>query len=167
MSVDLTHLFAPKQPWLLRATADVRAIDQRISMAAGSKTMTLRTADGSKMTTVVGVLKELGEALAFPDYYGQNSAAFYECATDLEWLPADGYVLVIANSDCLLKDEPTEVSWLTDILSQVCEAWAEPVNAGEAWDRPARPFHVILQYTLGPASHLNAAIASSSVLDLE
>ncbi len=166
MKADVTQLLASKQPWLLRAAADTHTIERRLSTSTGSAKTLLRTADGERMRTVVGVLKEIGVALSFPEYYGQNSAAFYECATDLDWLPADGYVFVITNCEHLLKDEPEEFPWLTDILSQVCEAWSEPVNAGEAWDRPAKPFHVVFQYKSDNGPRLDGAVVVLPEIDV-
>lgn len=35
-------------------------------------------------------------ALQFPDYFGQNWDAFDECVTNFEWLPADGYLILVS-----------------------------------------------------------------------
>ncbi|MEU6153796.1 barstar family protein [Actinosynnema sp. NPDC047251] len=44
-------------------------------------------------------LAAIGQALDFPDYYGQNLDALYDCLTDLSWLPAGEHVLVWEGGD--------------------------------------------------------------------
>ncbi|WP_229795280.1 barstar family protein [Saccharothrix coeruleofusca] len=39
-------------------------------------------------------LAAIGEALEFPDWYGHNLDALYDCLTDLSWLPEGEHVLV-------------------------------------------------------------------------
>lgn len=39
--------------------------------------------DGAALDTVAGVLRAIGEALAFPDHYGQNLDALNDCLRDL------------------------------------------------------------------------------------
>lgn len=96
------------------------------------------------MTTVKGVHREFCQRLEFPDYYGQNSAALFDCLQDLGWLHAESFLLVITNAESLLCDEPDEeIRLLLDLLERVCQVWAEPIALGESWDRPAVPFHVI------------------------
>src|SRR6266852_9437625 len=63
---------------------------------------------GMKMTTVSALFDEFAAALQFPSYFGENWDAFDECLTDLDWLPAEGYVLLITNSTHLLEAEPSD-----------------------------------------------------------
>jgi hypothetical protein len=37
----------------------------------------------------------IAEALSFPDWFGHNLDALYDSLTDLSWLPAGEYVLVV------------------------------------------------------------------------
>ncbi|MEU7480258.1 barstar family protein [Lentzea sp. NPDC042327] len=37
----------------------------------------------------------IAEALSFPSWFGQNLDALYDSLTDLSWLPAGEYVLVV------------------------------------------------------------------------
>lgn len=39
-------------------------------------------------------LAAIAEALEFPDWYGHNLDALYDCLTDLSWLPEGEHVLV-------------------------------------------------------------------------
>ncbi|WP_433269785.1 barstar family protein [Actinosynnema sp. CS-041913] len=44
-------------------------------------------------------LAAIGEAMEFPDYYGRNLDALYDCLTDLSWLPPGKHVLVWEGGD--------------------------------------------------------------------
>ncbi|NUT49285.1 MAG: barstar family protein [Saccharothrix sp.] len=39
------------------------------------------------------VLGAIAEALSFPDWFGHNLDALYDCLTDLSWLPEGEHVL--------------------------------------------------------------------------
>jgi RNAse (barnase) inhibitor barstar len=51
------------------------------------------------MTQLDGFYSELAAALQFPDYFGENPAAVAECLTDLSWMPADAYLLVVVDHE--------------------------------------------------------------------
>ncbi|WP_053737829.1 barstar family protein [Nocardia sp. NRRL S-836] len=40
-------------------------------------------------------IRAIAEALSFPSWFGQNLDALYDSLTDLSWLPAGKYVLVV------------------------------------------------------------------------
>ncbi len=162
MTTNITQLIQPSPPWLVRTSATVDCI-MSAAEARGQSTIAKVILDGSIMGDVDGLLQEFGVALRFPDYYGSNSAALQECMTDLEWLPADGYLLFLTDAGHLLKHEPQEMPWLIGLLSEVCEEWSHPVALGESWDRPAKPFHVVFQYRSNDAP-LPAAIAALPIV---
>ena len=64
--------------------------------------------DGAAAATRAGFFQELARALRFPDYFGHNWDAVYDCLTDLNWLPATGYVLVLDGFDQLATNEPEQ-----------------------------------------------------------
>ncbi len=98
------------------------------------------------MTTLEGMYKEFAWVFQFPDYFGKNLNALDECLTDLEWLPADGYLVIVKNAEFLLKNESDEILLgLLSTLNDVGREWAVSVNQGEAWDRDSLPFHTVLE----------------------
>lgn len=102
--------------------------------------------DGTSMTSQDGFYNEFEVVLKFPDYFGRNGAAFDECITDLEWLPADGYLLIIKNSEYLLNEESDDIfAAHLSALNRAGEEWATPITQGEEWDREGLPFHTILE----------------------
>ncbi|NGY75562.1 hypothetical protein F6Y02_01625 [Bacillus megaterium] len=61
-------------------------------------------------------MDEWAAALQFPDYFGENWAAFDECLNDLDWLPADRYILFITDAHLILKKKKKNFKILINIL---------------------------------------------------
>jgi hypothetical protein len=79
------------------------------------------------MRTVEALFDEVGAALPFPYYFGENWAALDECITDLEWVPPRaGYVLVLAEADMVLDDERDALNVLRRVLTNAVTEWANP-----------------------------------------
>lgn len=60
---------------------------------------------GHKMRTLPQLFYEFAAVLQFSYYFGENYPAFDEGITDLSWLPASGYTLLLTNSLSILADE--------------------------------------------------------------
>jgi hypothetical protein len=105
-----------------------------------------------------GLFDEFAAALQLPWYFGENADAFDECIVDLGWLPPQsGYVVVITEPGEVPEDAGADaLTWLVESLANACEGWARPVEQGEWWDRPAVPFHVVLQAVVGDAPTVTA-----------
>ena len=116
--------------------------------------LVVRVVRGRKMSTWQGVFDEFAAALQFPMYFGENFDAFAECIGDLGWLPRQsGYVIVITEPDEVLADAGAEaLSTMVSLLTAAWEEWARPIAQGEWWDRPAVPFHVVLQSGVADAA---------------
>lgn len=71
---------------------------------------------------VPGFIKALKRDLQFPDWFGGNLDAAYDCLTDLSWHPATGYVITLAAS-APLRANPTSFAALNEILSCAVETW--------------------------------------------
>ena len=100
--------------------------------------------EGPGARTTRGWFDECAAALQFPCYFGENWNAFDECITDLSWLPADAYVLLITNGCSLLDAEPPQtLTGLLGALTRVGQEWGEPV-AG-SFPRGPKAFHVLVQ----------------------
>ena len=44
-------------------------------------------------------LCRFARALRFPEWFGHNWDALADCLADLSWMPADGYLLLLANTE--------------------------------------------------------------------
>lgn len=133
------NLQSTKPPWtsLLVVTAGQRAE----ALVRPPNEFALKVIQGAKCQTTAGLLTEHARALDFPDYFGHNWDALEECLTDLEWLPAKGYILLITNAGCVLPDDEEEYETFLEILRDAGEAW----GSGQAGmgARRATPFHVL------------------------
>lgn len=91
-------------------------------------------------------MDEFGAVFQFFEGFGENWHALNECLCYLdEWLPADAYVLVITDALSVLAQQPAERQWLFRVLTEVAEWWATPIEDNDRFNRPARPFHTVLQ----------------------
>ena len=144
MTASIDRLYDLTPPWILRASEEPSNLEGSLDDLKLQTNIAVRFLDAQSMATIKDMFAIFSIAFAFPDYFGNNSAAFNECMTDLSWLPAQGYTVLITDSENLLASEPLELSWLIESLRKICEAWSIPIADGEPWDRPAKPFHFIL-----------------------
>ncbi len=70
-------------------------------------------------------IREIAEALQFPDWFGGNLDALADCLNDLSWLPAAGYVLVIEHTGDWRAQAPESVDAVLEILDEAAERWAQ------------------------------------------
>ena len=102
------------------------------------------------MRTLPGLFDECAAALQFPNYFGENWPAFDECLSDMDSLPlAGGTVLLVLDAEQTLADDAGDLPALVRVLAGASLAYATPIERGEWWDRPAVPFHVVLQSDYG------------------
>jgi RNAse (barnase) inhibitor barstar len=135
--------------------ADASSADDAARSWAEGKLM-VRIVRGQKMRSTESLFDECAAALQFPHYFGENWPAFDECLSDMYWLlPSPAIVLVVLNAAEVLADEARdELRTLVRVLDKASRAYAVEIERGEWWDRPALPFHVVLQ-------------ASADVVELE
>ncbi len=93
------------------------------------------------------LLERFARDLAFPDWFGSNWDALQDCLTDLSWLPAPGYVFVLAHCDEFREAAPDDFRILTQVLTA----------AADFWRSQAIPFRVLLDTDLGGIPELPAA----------
>ncbi|TXK17709.1 barstar family protein [Homoserinibacter sp. GY 40078] len=110
--------------------------------------LSTRVVRGRKMRTRGGLFDEFAAAMQFPLYFGENWDAFDECVADLELPAGRGHLVVITEPDQVLADaDATQLSVLAGSLRSAAADWAQPIEQGAWWDRPAVPFHVVLAGT--------------------
>jgi hypothetical protein len=93
---------------------------------------------GRKCRTTAGLMGEFARVLEFPTYFGKNWDAFEECVTDLQWLPAPGYLFIVTEAEQLLPDHDEEYETFLKILEESGKVWATEQDV-----RPEIPFHVL------------------------
>lgn len=75
--------------------------------------------DLQKYTKMRDVLRPLGEALDFPDWYGANLDALFDCLSDPDWLENGGVVRLYGLSTLREKD-PEGWAELLDVFQSAC-----------------------------------------------
>jgi RNAse (barnase) inhibitor barstar len=79
--------------------------------------------DGAKITSKDELLRQLAQAMEFPNYFGNNWDALEECLRDLQWLSAKGYVIQFANADRFIETCPSDFRVLVQIIESVSKHW--------------------------------------------
>lgn len=92
--------------------------DQARARGAHTHVMAGRTVD--KLST----LDAIATALSFPDWFGRNLDALYDCLTDLSWLPGGEHVLIWPGSDALKEADPRAYLAVRSVLSDAERALA-------------------------------------------
>lgn len=72
-----------------------------------------------------GLLTAIATALKFPEWFGDNWDALEDCLTDLSWLKARGYVLLLEHCAELGKHAPRELDVAVGVFESVAEYWQE------------------------------------------
>lgn len=166
----LDYLFRAEAPWIYlghgeRARA---AWNPSHFYSHGALSVCVRRLRGQKMRNTEALMNEFAAALQFFQEFGENWYALEECLGYLdEWLPADAYVLVVERAEELLQDSG-EVTSLLTVLHATGDFWARPIADGGRFDRPAKPFHVLLNVstTIAPAETDIAKAARDAAIPL-
>lgn len=72
------------------------------------------------------LLQRVAAALAFPDWFGHNWDAFFDCLVDLGWQPrAGGYVVLLRHATELRASAPEALDTACAICDDAARVWAE------------------------------------------
>jgi RNAse (barnase) inhibitor barstar len=126
----------------------------------------LKLIDGIKCTTVDDLFYEFSKAFEFPDYFGNNWAAFDECLNDLDWLEGKAYVLFISDSDKIIITSENDFKTLMKLLVQTIDEWTEGKNYDEFPKSPI-PFHVVLQCSKDGIEEFEKRLKKAGVMSIE
>jgi len=81
------------------------------------------------------LLSLLARALKFPKYFGQNWDALHDHLTDLSWLNANGWLVIITNSRSFAESHGEDFEMAVEVLR----------TAAEHWRRQGKPFWILIQ----------------------
>lgn len=108
----------------------VPALDARKAQAAAKGAgFAFFHIDGKNIARKEQLLNHVATSLRFPEHFGQNWDALEECLTDLEWVDAEGYVLLYDHIDGLLSAHPDQFETLVEILRDAVASWKEDGTA--------------------------------------
>lgn len=110
-------------------------------VALQQQALVVRRLRGNKMKSRVSLFDEFSAALQFPYYFGENWDALEECLGDLNWCPADGYVLFISTAvETLTSELGNQFDVFIQVLSNVSRQWASTSEESQP-----KPFHTYFQ----------------------
>lgn len=72
----------------------------------------------------LSTMDAIASALSFPEWFGRNLDALYDCLTDLSWLPSGEHVLIWSGSDELKQADPRAYLAIRSVLSDAQRALA-------------------------------------------
>jgi hypothetical protein len=90
--------------------------------------------DASRARSKQRFLAAAARAMDFPDWFGANWDAFADCVTDLQWAPADAYVVLLENIQGFARRAPRDFRTALRILEE----------AAQFWNEAGVPFHVLV-----------------------
>lgn len=71
------------------------------------------------------LLDRFARALRFPHWFGHNWDALSDCLTDLSWLPARGYRLLLSDPRAIRAAAPEALETALEILAEAAAFWSE------------------------------------------
>ena len=71
------------------------------------------------------LLDTLAKALAFPEWFGHNYDALYDCLCDMGWRPAEGYLILLGHCDGIHGRAEQDFITLLDIFNRAAEEWRQ------------------------------------------
>ena len=120
-ALDWHHILDGKLPWAELVVCSESEIDDFVrDLPAGAVVRTIR---GKRCTTLQSLFQEWAAAFQFPYYFGENWDAFEECLCDLDWLPAESYLVVVTEVEKTLARLDKQFHTLMDILASVSAHW--------------------------------------------
>ena len=110
-------------------------LSKAIEGLGGHDFRTFRVSAGQAKTKEE-LLDRFALALKFPSYFGRNWDALADNLADMEWAPANGYVIVVDEAQQLFKEIPDAGGRLVAVAEQVAEEWR----------KRGKPFHLFFVY---------------------
>ena len=116
----------------------------RIARTAQSAGLAVVQIDLNGIGHKAALLDRLAQALSFPEWFGNNWDALNDCLTDLSWLPAGGWMIILEHSNVMAKRNPKLFETAVEVLQ----------SAGDYWRQSGKPFWVLLH---GPGDWVSGA----------
>lgn len=80
------------------------------------------------------LLDRIAIALSFPEYFGYNWDALYDCLTDMAWKKAGGFVILLKGFSRFSERRPEDAEAAIDIFTAT----------SQYWKKQGTPFYIIL-----------------------
>jgi RNAse (barnase) inhibitor barstar len=123
-SSELNALLSGDKPggvYWLKAHASVAEIGRM----ARAKHLAFIHLEGQKIEKKEQFLNHAAVAMKFPDHFGGNWDAFYDCLTDLEWMDAPGYVIYFDHTDAFEQHHESQLETVIELFQDAADYWAD------------------------------------------
>lgn len=120
-----------------KAFADIEGVavhyggTEALQAAAVSALLPIRIG-GEEVRSKESLMTTLASKMNFPPYFGGNWDALRDCLTDLdEFLPAEGWLLIVTDAAEILKLNPADRALFLETLESAADYWrrADPPRA--------------------------------------
>jgi RNAse (barnase) inhibitor barstar len=111
----------PKRCGVFRFSGDAGILEGQAA-AAG---LAVHKLDIGSIPGKNGLLDAFAATLKFPAYFGANWDALDECLSDLEWLDAPGWFLIIAGAGAFAAKNRQTLGTAIEMLQSAVEYWRE------------------------------------------
>jgi len=103
----------------------------RVFEGVAAKSFHVATIPGAVLASDAELFDALAEAFRFPDYFGRNWDAVADCLGDLEWLDAEGFLLIVDDAGR---------SGLAEPFGRLVQIW---LSSAQEWSAEGKPFHLV------------------------
>lgn len=97
-----------------------RAAIERAADAAGLRFHYVQLDDTDDDADALALI---GEAMGFPEWFGGNLDALYDCLTDLSWQETGATAIVLTGCDALKETVPERWTTLLSVFAAAAEYW--------------------------------------------
>jgi RNAse (barnase) inhibitor barstar len=100
------------------------AADDIVHAAAANEQAVFRI-DLHEVCNKEDMLRAIGSAMHFPDWYGANFDALMDCLCDLDWRTAAGYTIILEHCDPVHGLAEDDFVTVLDIFARAATEWRE------------------------------------------
>jgi RNAse (barnase) inhibitor barstar len=121
-SPELKNILASDNPrgvYWLKTHASVAELGK----LARAKGMAFFHLEGSKIEKKDQFLNHAAVALKFPDYFGKNWDAFYDCLTDMDWVDAEGYAIYFDHTNAFAEHHESQLETVIELFQDAVDFW--------------------------------------------
>ncbi|MDP2108922.1 MAG: barstar family protein [Rhodocyclaceae bacterium] len=93
--------------------------------AAAQNNFAVFRVDLAGVSDKAALLQAIGDAMAFPEWYGRNWDALLDCLADLGWQSAKGYVVILEHCDGIHGRAEADFVQTLQVFEAAANEWRE------------------------------------------
>lgn len=93
--------------------------------AAAQNIFAVFRVDLAGVSDKAALLQAIGDAMAFPEWYGRNWDALLDCLADLGWQSAEGYVVILEHCDGIHGRAEADFVQTLQVFDAAANEWRE------------------------------------------